>query len=150
MTSPIGEIVWTPVRLGLRRYRCEWEVRESGAIFLAGATHRGRVATGKQREELFVRGLTWRFERELLDRVLDNPQRADFWRRQAQVKRAVRLVFGWLILAALVASIWLRHPFWHRLGPELGEAAWIATMGAIVFLALRLRAITLRALRVEL
>lgn len=143
--------MWTPVRLGLRRYRCEWEVRESGAIFLAGATHRGRRATTeKQREKLLVRGLTGKFERELLDRVLDDPQRADFWRRQAEVKRAVRLVFGWLILAALLASTRARYPLWHRLGPELGDAAWFATMGAIVLLALRLRAITLRALRIKL
>lgn len=150
MESLNPETAWTPVRLGLKSYRCEWQVSDSGSIFLGSATHQGIAANSLQRERLFIRGLMHKPGRALLDRVLDEPQRADFWRRQARIKRLVSIATGALIFAALIAISELRHPLWHRLGFELGDAAWIGAMAAAIFLSVRIRAVALSALRIKL
>lgn len=112
--------------------------------------HRGREADDHQRSKLYFRGLTFKPNRDLLDRVLDDPGKAQYWRHQALMKRVVTAIFGWLIFAGVIAAIEIRYPLWHRLGPELGDAAMLALKAGIGCASMKLKALTIRALRIEL
>lgn len=150
MDTQNPELAWTPVRLGLKYYRCEWRVDQSNTILLSSATHRGREAEDRQRSKLYLRGLTLKPNRDLLDRVLDDPGNAQYWRRQALMKRVVTAIFGWLIFAGVIAAIEVRYPLWHRLGPEFGDAAMFALMAVTGYVGMKLKALTMRALRIAL